>query len=96
MKIKIITENNYLYHNFFLLNYKVYDDWARTDTEYIKFIEIMKKHCFSLRYNIETIKCYIKCKSQWYDNQQNLHFSGTSKSCQPSQSQWSFLFRICF
>lgn len=28
----------------------------------------MKNNCFSIRFNIETIKCYINCKSQWYSN----------------------------
>lgn len=28
----------------------------------------MKRQCFSIRFNIETIKCYVDCKSQWYSN----------------------------
>lgn len=28
----------------------------------------MKNNCFSIRFNIETIKCYINCKSQWYSS----------------------------
>ena len=30
----------------------------------------MKRQCFSVRFNIETIKCYVDCKSQWYSNLQ--------------------------
>ncbi len=28
----------------------------------------MKAKCFSVRFNIETLKCYINCKSSWYSN----------------------------
>jgi len=45
---------------------QVYDEWAKVDTEYLKFISALKNHCFSIRFNIETIKCYMNCKSQWY------------------------------
>lgn len=46
----------------------MYNEWAKADTEYLKFIETMKNNCFSIRFNIETVKCYINCKSQWYSN----------------------------
>ena len=46
--------------------HQIQQDWSRNDTKYSKFMQEMQNEYFSLKFDIEVLKCIIDCKSTWY------------------------------
>ena len=45
---------------------QIYHEWADNDVNYMRFINTLKNECFTVRFNIENVKCLIDSKSNWY------------------------------
>ena len=45
---------------------QIYHEWAGNDVNYMRFINTLKNECFTVRFNIENLKCLIDSKSSWY------------------------------